>query len=172
MLALARGLEFSTVGSRRAAAEWVPFLRTMPLFAGVSHRHLCRLVRCARFRRFAPHSTVTRAGEEGRAFYLIIDGEVQLLANGHVTHLVEGDFFGEMSIIDGAPQVATVVTVTEMLAMQLERGPFVRMIGSEPSVSLGIMKELVSTVRGLEDGYGRRELQGLTHAAVGHAPYG
>jgi CRP-like cAMP-binding protein len=120
------------------------------------------------------HSTrrLLERGEEGKAFYLIIDGEVQLLANGHVTRLAERDFFGEMSNIDGAPQVTTLVTVTEMLTMQLERGPFGGMIGSDPSVSLGIMKELVSTVCSLEDGYGRPELQDLTHAAVGHAPYG
>jgi CRP-like cAMP-binding protein len=81
-----------------------------------------------------------QAGDEGNTLYLVIDGAVKVLANGKVTHLVKGDFFGEMSLIDGAPQLTSVVTETEMLAMQLECGPFVRRLASEPSVSLGIMK--------------------------------
>ena len=131
-------------------AEWIPVLQDVPLFAGLSKRHLRRVAGLAQAVRFSAGATIVRSGARGETFYVILDGAASVRAAGVTAQLGPMDFFGEMSLLDGGPRAATVVAEDETLTMRLSRAPFMKLIESEPDIARGIMKELVRRIRLLE----------------------
>jgi voltage-gated potassium channel len=130
--------------------EWVPVLQGVPLLANLSKRHLRRVANLAHPVRFQANTAVVRKGAHGDAFFVIIDGAARVATPNGVKRLGPLDFFGEMALIDGGPRSATVEATTEMLTMKIDREPFLKLLESEPDIALGVMKELVRRVRGLE----------------------
>jgi CRP-like cAMP-binding protein len=134
----------------RMGAEWVPILKEVPLFTGLSKRHLQRVASLARPVRFSANATIVRAGARGESFYVILDGEAKVSSPKGSFRLGPMSFFGEMSLIDGGPRSATVVAKKDTLTMRLSRGPFMKLIQSEPVIAANIMKELVRRLRRVE----------------------
>lgn len=134
----------------RMGPEWVPVLKDVPLFAGLSKRHLQRVAKLARPVRFSENATIVREGTRGDSFYVILDGEAKVLSSQRTVSLPPMSFFGEMSLIDGGPRSATVVAQKETLTMRLSRDPFMKLMKDEPAMAAQIMKELVGRLRRIE----------------------
>lgn len=129
--------------------EWVNVLAEVPLFAGLSKRHLRRIADHAVATRFHERAVIIRSGSRGETFYVVLDGEAEVRPEkGASVRLTQGDFFGEMALIDGKPRSASVEAMTELLAMKLSRRSFLEVLKAEPSIALAIMKELAGRVRG------------------------
>src|ERR1700745_2189463 len=79
-------------------------LRGVPIFQECSERQLRSVAKIARVFDVAAETVLTRAGEPGDEFFLIIDGtaRVDVSAEKRVP-LHPGEFFGEMSLLDGGP---------------------------------------------------------------------
>jgi putative ABC transport system ATP-binding protein len=61
-------------------------------------------------RHYAAGETIVRKGDPGEEFFLVFDGEVEVIrADREVARLGPGDFFGEVALISGEPRNATVV---------------------------------------------------------------
>jgi CRP-like cAMP-binding protein len=131
---------------------WADVLRELPLFAGVSGRHVRKIAGLAREARFREGSAIVRAGERGESFFVIIDGKASVRRPGgrRAVRIGPGDYFGEMSLIDGGERSATVVADTEMLCLRLSRTPFTKMLKSEPEISIALLRELTRRLREAE----------------------
>ncbi|MGH3083435.1 MAG: MFS transporter [Gaiellaceae bacterium] len=69
---------------------------------------------------------VFREGELGDRFYIVADGEVEIVQNGRVVNLEgPGEFFGEISLLRDVPRTATVRAKTEVELRALERDEFI-----------------------------------------------
>jgi CRP-like cAMP-binding protein len=69
---------------------------------------------------------VFREGELGDRFYIVADGEVEIVQDGHVVNLTgPGGFFGEISLLRDVPRTATVRAGTEVELRALERDEFI-----------------------------------------------
>jgi CRP-like cAMP-binding protein len=69
---------------------------------------------------------VFRQGEVGDSFYVIEDGEADVIGDGHfVRTMGPGDGFGEIALIRGTPRTATVRARTPLMLYELERRHFV-----------------------------------------------
>jgi CRP-like cAMP-binding protein/predicted MFS family arabinose efflux permease len=69
---------------------------------------------------------VFREGELGDRFYIVADGEVEIVQNGEVVNLEgPGEFFGEISLLRDVPRTATVRAKTEVELRALERDEFI-----------------------------------------------
>ena len=64
-------------------------------------------------------------------------GEADVTIGGKkVNHLVAGDFFGEMALLDGGPRTATVVATTDMKLLALSEWVFKGLLSEHPSIAL------------------------------------
>ncbi len=131
--------------------EWVAVLQHVPLFESLSRRHLRRVAACARTRRFEDGAAIVRAGQTGSTFYVVLEGEAAVsAAGGRGVRLRAGDYFGEMALLDGAPRSADVRAVGEVVAMEIGRTAFARMLKQEPQIALALLRTLAGRVRRLE----------------------
>jgi CRP-like cAMP-binding protein len=132
----------------RMGLNWVPVLERVPLFAGLSHRHLRRIATLARSKRFAGGTAVVRAGDPGNSFYVILEGSARVVPpGGRPIRLRAGDFFGEMALLDGAPRSADVTAAGELLTMTIGRSAFTQLLRDEPQIAHRIMQTLAERLR-------------------------
>jgi CRP-like cAMP-binding protein len=129
----------------------IPVLASMPLFQGLSKRHLRRIVRIAELRRYAHGSTIVREGARGTSFHVVIEGQAEVTSRRGVSVLLmSGGYFGELSLIDGAPRAASVIPDGRMTTLRIGRPEFLRLLKEEPSINLGLVDGLVAVVRNLQ----------------------
>lgn len=95
---------------------------------------------------------VVRQGEAGDTFYVILEGEAKVVApSGRVLNVLRpGEFFGEISLLDGGPRTASVVAETPMTMMALPRTALIQLIEREPTVGVRLLGHAASMLRRLE----------------------
>jgi len=126
----------------------VGMLEKSPLWSGLSKKELKSMVGFARERRFEGGETIAEKGEQGIAFYLILDGAVEIRSDGKMlSKLGPGEFFGEMSLLDNQPRSADVVTVQPSRVLILTAWRFAGLISSNPKIAIKILQELVRRLR-------------------------
>jgi putative ABC transport system ATP-binding protein len=91
------------------------FLRPIELFKALTPRQLTDVAEKMSKRHYAAGETIIREGDPGEEFFLVSDGEVEVIRVGHeVARLGTGTFFGEVALISGEPRNATVVAEGEV----------------------------------------------------------
>lgn len=123
-------------------------LRSVPLFQGMTARALSAVAELATQVDFADGSALTTEGEDGDAFYMLLDGVVRVSRAGTpVGDLGPGDFIGEISLIDGRPRTATAVAVGEVRTLVVRRAEFLDLMERFSAVRLGVMMSLTDRIR-------------------------
>ena len=127
-------------------------LKEVALFEACSQRQLRSVARIARVFDVAAGTLLTRAGEPGDEFFLIIDGtaRAEVSAQKHVL-LHPGEFFGEMSLLDGGPRSATVVADTPLRLLVISRRHFAGLLKDVPGLTETLLVTLSRRVRQAED---------------------
>ena len=126
-------------------------LRQVPLFKRISKRHLRVLAGRCHVMRYRPGEQIVRAGFSGEGFFAIARGRARVQrADGHKVILAHGDFFGDLSLIDGASRNATVVAETDLIALKLTRQTFLALLDTEPTVCRALVESLVERIREIE----------------------
>ena len=127
-------------------------LREVPLFEGCSRRQLRSVARIAHVFDVPADTVLTRAGEPGDEFFLILDGtaRVEVSPDKQVT-LHPGAFFGEMSLLDGGPRSATVVADTPVRLLVIGRKHFAALLEDVPGLTATLLTTLSRRVRHAED---------------------
>ena len=144
--ALSRGGENARMGK-----DWTVVLEEVPLFRNLSRRHLKHVASLARKRRYAPGTSIVRAGDAGTAFFVLLDGTVRVVpTTGRPRKLKTGDFFGEMALLDDSPRSASVVADGEVLTMTISRSAFTKLLKHEPAVAYELLRTLAARLRAAE----------------------
>ena len=150
-VAAARGAVSGTQDPNRVGHDWLATLAEVPLFEGLSKRHLRRIAKLARIRRFAPGSTMVRTGDPGRTFYVLLDGKAKVIrVDGRPRRLGVGDHFGEMALLDDAPRSAAVVADGEVVALTIDRPGFAKLVRAEPALAQALLRTLAARLRAAE----------------------
>ena len=101
------------------------FLKTVDAFQHLTPIELTNVAEKMTKRRFVAGDVVIRQGEAGEEFFLISDGTVEVMREGHdVASLGAGDFFGEGALITGEPRNATVVAKDRLDTYVLGKADF------------------------------------------------
>lgn len=131
----------------------INMLRKVPLFSSLGNEELDAIARVTFAKRFSRDHLIFLADEEGDTLFIIIRGKVkatQFSESGKeiiFSMLGEGDFFGDMSLLDGRPRSASVVTVEDSELLLLRRSDFHRLIETHPKIALTLLKELTTRLR-------------------------
>ena len=134
----------------------VTALAKTPLFAHASASTLQTVASNLRRRRFRRNEVIFHQGDPGDSLHIVAAGAVKIVlpsAEGEeaiIATLREGDFFGELSLLDGGPRSATVVARGAVVCFALRRAVFAKLLRAEPAIAIAIMTELAGRVRQTE----------------------
>ena len=127
-------------------------LKKVPLFSALSRRHLDMIARHADEVKRNAGTVLARQGARGLEFLLIVEGSARVEKDGKViAHLGPGDFFGEMSLIDGKPRSATVVADTPVQLLVVDVRSFGRLLDTVPGLSKKVMATLCERLRAADE---------------------
>ncbi|MGZ5128651.1 MAG: cyclic nucleotide-binding domain-containing protein [Actinomycetota bacterium] len=141
---------------KRTRRQTALALGGIPLFADFSKKHLNRLAAEADELSFDPGATVVKEGDLGETLFVVLEGEGKVVRGGRkVGAVLPGDFFGELSAIDGGPRSASVVAVTPLRVLRLFRRTLMSLIDDEPQVTLKLLDGIVRRVRQIQHRRGR-----------------
>jgi CRP/FNR family transcriptional regulator, cyclic AMP receptor protein len=119
-----------------------------PLFRGLVPDDLAAVATAAIEVDFPAERAIARQGEIGTGFFIVVSGRVRVVRDGTVVaHLGPGEFFGELSILDGGPRVAQVVTDEPTVCLAIASWDFERVLREEPGVALAVLKVVAARLR-------------------------
>jgi CRP-like cAMP-binding protein len=121
----------------------VKSLRRAPLFENLSKDELERLAKVTEDLDVEPGKVLCREGETAQEFFVVIEGEVDVTRGGEkIRTLSDGDFFGEIALLEDVPRTATVTATTPLRFFVLTRQSFWSMVESMPDVDRKILRTL------------------------------
>lgn len=132
-------------------------LRSVPLFRALDKAAADELCALLTTRDVVAGTPLFHRGEPGDAMYLVETGCVRISlkdADGHDTILAEmgdGDFFGEMSLLDGNPRSADATASVDSRLAVLPRADFRAFLRKNPDIGLGILTALTHRLRRTDD---------------------
>ena len=139
-----------------ASEGWaVERLRACALFAQARPEVLAEVARALRQRRFRRNEVIFHQGDPGDSLHIIASGAVKIVlpsAEGEeaiIATLREGDFFGELALLDGAPHSATATALEPAETMMLPRPVFHDLLDRDPGLRDALLAGLVAELRRL-----------------------
>jgi CRP-like cAMP-binding protein len=132
----------------------IELLSKTQLFAGVDAEGLGMIANRIRELDVPADRVIARQGEIGTGFFVIADGMVRVVRDGEtLAELGPGDFFGELSVLDGKPRNAQVVSTEPTVCLALASWDFEAVVAEQPSVALAILRELAGRLRETTDAH-------------------
>lgn len=124
------------------------------LFEQCSRRELNLLQSAATEMQLTAGKILTKQGEVGRHFIVIVEGNVEVTRDGtQIAVLGPGSFFGEMSLLDGQPRTATAITLGPTHVLMLTTAAFNEVLTTMPSVDRKLLTVLAGRLRDIEARY-------------------
>jgi len=123
-------------------------LKKTPIFAKTSEPSLEAMLKSAVQKTVPAGEPIVEKGQGGAGFYLLLSGAATVSADGEkLAEMAAGDFFGELSVIDGAPRTADVIASVETTCLVVTQWAMRSIITSHPEIALSMLEELVKRLR-------------------------
>lgn len=145
-------------------------IKNIPIFEALNQDEKSSIAGHFVMRRHVKNTIVINEGDETNSLYIILSGRVKIYLNDATGKEVIlnvqdcGDYFGEISLLDGGPRSASVMTLEDCHFAVLNKQDFIHALTNNPELSLSIirgltlrMRELSENIRSLAltDVYGR-----------------
>jgi len=135
----------------------IDWLRKVPLFSGLSGRDLDLIARQTDVVKADGGKVLTRQGALGEEFLLIVEGSARVERDGNpIARLEAGDFFGEMSLMDGKPRSATVIAETPVTLLVVDSRSFRSLLDGVAGLRRKISVTLCERLRKADAGLAER----------------
>ena len=122
------------------------------LFDGVDAEGMDRIAEVAVEVEFPADHVIARQGDIGTGFFVVVSGAVRVVRDGQViARLGPGDFFGELSVLDGLPRLAQVIADGPTTCLALATWDFEAVLLEEPRVTLAILRGVARRLRDLTE---------------------
>ena len=133
------------------SSEKEDLLKKVPLFSNLSKRHLREIGKHADQVQVKTGEVLAEQGQKGWEFIFIVEGQARVRKDGKVIRqLSGGDFFGEISLIDGKPRTASVTAETDMTALVVHKPSFDHLLNTIPGLQKKILISLCDYLRRVE----------------------
>ena len=123
-------------------------LRTMDIFEALPAEELAKIAPLLRERRLAEGEVLCREGDPGDALFIVTGGRIRLSTfdpggkEKVLAHFTDGQFFGEMALLTGAPRSATASADTDSQVLVLAKQDFDPLLATHAR----IMREMLKVV--------------------------
>ena len=119
-------------------------LQNVELFAELSEEERAKLAEAVRHAPFSRGEVITRQGSAAHWLYILTKGQAEVRVAGatgeekKVAELDAPSFFGEMALMTGAPREATVVALSDVECLRLDKDDFKEILGRRPEIAQAI----------------------------------
>ena len=143
--------------ANQASQMTLEALRSVPLFASLDDAAAGDLRNLLLEQVVASNTRIFHHGDQGDAMYLIESGRVRISIEDQdknvvtLAELAQGDFFGEMSLIDGRQRSADAHVIEEARLAILSRDSFLSFVRENPEVALKMLSALTDRLRRTDD---------------------
>ena len=121
----------------------VELIRQVPLFSQLSRREVEEVAKIADEIDVRTGKVLTREGERGNEFFVILDGAARVERGGQeVNTLGTGDFFGEIALVSRAPRTATVTAIEPCDLLVITGTSFRALLEHSPRIQLRVLEAL------------------------------
>jgi CRP-like cAMP-binding protein len=130
-------------------------LRSCPLFRECDEESLRAVVGRLRQRHFRRNEVIFHQGDPGDSLHVISSGAVKIVlpsAEGGeaiIATLRDGDFFGELALLDGQPRSATATAAEPTETWTLPRDAFISLLDGRPALRDALLRALTADLRRL-----------------------
>jgi CRP/FNR family transcriptional regulator, cyclic AMP receptor protein len=119
----------------------IELIKEVPLFRSLGKAQLAQVASIADEIDLPEGRVLTREGERGREFFVLIDGEVEVRRNGRkVRTMGSGDFLGELALISDRPRTATVTATKPLRVLVVRDTDFRSMLLATPQIALRLLE--------------------------------
>lgn len=127
-------------------------LSSVPLFSGLSDAQLEIIAGHLRRRSYAERDVILRRDAPGDGLFILVSGKVKVsVQQGEdetiIAVLRSGDFFGELSVIDGEVRSADVIALESTDVLVLSTADFQQCLHEVPEISVALLKQLAGRLR-------------------------
>jgi CRP-like cAMP-binding protein len=124
------------------------------LFDGVDADGMARIAAVAVQVDFPADHVIARQGEIGTGFFVVVSGGARVVRDGETIAVIgQGDFFGELSVLDGQPRIAQVIANGPTSCLALASWDFEAILLAEPKVTLAILRGMASRLRDVSEAH-------------------
>ena len=126
----------------------IDFLSTVPIFDTLTRRQKYLLYSIIHVRHFKAGEIIFRQDDPGVGLYIIRDGGVDVyneysdMTRHKIAELSQGDFFGEIALMNNCPRSATVVAAKKTVLFSLFRTDFLNLLDSDPKLGVRVVYRL------------------------------
>jgi CRP/FNR family transcriptional regulator, cyclic AMP receptor protein len=125
----------------RGTNSKIELIKRVPLFSKLSKGMLKEVASIADEIDLPEGKKLTREGERGREFFVLIDGQAEVRkGERRVNTLGPGDFLGEISLITKVPRTATVTTSGPTRVLVITDRAFAQLLHESPEISQGVLE--------------------------------
>jgi CRP/FNR family transcriptional regulator, cyclic AMP receptor protein len=133
---------------RLGGNQKVELISNVPLFERLSKHELERVASVADEIDLAEGKELTRTGQPGREFFVLLEGEADVSQDGEtINKLGPGDFFGEIALVEDTPRTATVTATTPVRALVITDRAFRRLLEKQPEIQRKVLVALAQRVK-------------------------
>lgn len=138
---------------RLSPEEVIRLLREVPYFTGLQQTDLAPLAAACRLRQYRTNQVIFHRGDPGDTLHMIRSGRVKIVLaspSGEEVLLAlmgPGDFFGELSLLDGRPRSATAITGGPTVTLTLAREEFIPVLLRTAALAHQVMLALGTRIR-------------------------
>jgi CRP/FNR family cyclic AMP-dependent transcriptional regulator len=126
-------------------------LNRVPIFGQLSRRQLKKLLSKAKTTSHSAGQDVTEQDKGSLAFHLVLSGSADVTVHGKKVRTIgPGEYFGEISMIDGRPRSATVTAASPLSTLAVPHLAFQGLLDDEPEVARQLLVRLCDRLREAE----------------------
>ena len=128
-------------------------LKRIPLFSSLKDEELEAIDKLSLTKKCSKDTIILLEDEEGDTLFIILQGKVKVSTFSEggkeliFTILGEGEFFGDMSLLDGRPRSATVISIEDTELKMIRRSDFHNLIEKHPRIALKLLEALTLRLR-------------------------
>ncbi|NQV37384.1 MAG: Crp/Fnr family transcriptional regulator [Candidatus Marinimicrobia bacterium] len=131
----------------------IELLQSVPLFGDLSESSISKIADQMILRSYSKGQMILMEESSGETFFVLGKGAVKVTRMSDdgreviLAMLGEGDFFGEMSLLDGEGRSANIVAIEDSESLTIKRSEFLAILENYPKIAINLLEELTSRLR-------------------------